>query len=166
MKTKIALWALVAGVASGGVPVIGTVTASGAFRLDNSTDTGNATLLEGATVETKAAVSSLVLAGRARVTLAPESRARFYGDRMILEKGSSRMERATGFRLEALGLTVQPGGGSAVANVAVAAARLRVAAVSGPFRVLNGRGVLVAEIAPGTSLDFEPQAASGPTKLS
>jgi hypothetical protein len=157
------LYAALGGAAA---PVIGTVTAAGAFRIEKSTITGNATLMEGATIETQADASSIVLPGRARVTLFPDSKARFFGDRVILEKGAGRLERATGFRLETLGLTVQPGGGSAVARVTlVGTGKVQVAALNGQFRVLNARGLLVANVLPGKALDFEPLAASGPTKV-
>jgi hypothetical protein len=147
-------------------PVIGTVTAPGAFRIDNATITGNATLFEGATVETRVVSTSMVLPGRARVTLAPESRARIFGDHMILEKGAGLLDQATGFSIEARRLTVQPGIGSASARVALAGPlRVQVAAVIGPFRVLNQRGVLVANVSPGEALEFEPQADSTATKL-
>ena len=153
-------------IAPAATPVIGTVTSPGAFRIDNATITGNATLFEGATVETHVVASSMVLPGRARVTLAPESRARIFGDHMILEKGAGRLEQATGFSIEARRLTVHPGIGSASARVALAGPlRVQVAAMIGPFRVLNQRGVLVANVSPGEALEFEPQADSGATKL-
>src|SRR5580692_12271434 len=88
----------IAGVASGAVPVIGTVVAKGTFRLDNATVTGNATLFEGATIETKTAASRMELSSGARISLGTDSKARFYGDHMILEKGEGRLEKAEGFR--------------------------------------------------------------------
>jgi hypothetical protein len=154
------------GLASGAVPVIGTVVAKGTFRLDNATVTGNATLFEGATIETNSAASRMELASGAKVLLSTESKARLYGDHMILEKGEGRLEKAEGFRLEARGLIIQPETGNASARVALAGgARVEVAALSGSFRVLNARGVLVANIGSGRSLALEPQAADALSKL-
>lgn len=173
MKTRTVLWALaaatllnMASVASAAAPVIGTVTAKGAFRVDNSTVTGNATLFEGSTVETASVVSSLLLQGRARISLAAGSKGKFFGDRMILEKGEAKLEQGATFRFEARGLTIQPGTGTAQARMALAGnTKVRVASLSGAFRVLNSRGVLVANLASGAALEFDPQQPSGPTKL-
>jgi hypothetical protein len=154
------------GLAAAAVPIIGTVVAKGAFRLDNATVIGNATLFEGATIETKAAASRMELSSGARISLGTESKAIFYGDHMILEKGEGRLEKAESFRFEARGLTIQPETGNASARVVLAgAARVEVAALSGSFRVLNARGLLVANLASGRSLMLEPQAAEAATKL-
>lgn len=153
-------------LAKGAVPVIGTVVAKGAFRLDNAMVVGNATLFEGATIETKNAASRMDLASGARVSLSADSRARIYGDHMILEKGESRLEKAESFRFEAKGLTIQPETGTASARVVLTGgARVEVAALTGSFRVLNARGVLVANVGAGRALDLEPQAADTTTKL-
>lgn len=153
-------------VASGGVPVIGTVAAKGAFRLDNATVTGNATLFEGAMIETAKAASRMEIGSGARIALGTDSKARFYGDHMILEKGEGRLEKAEGFRFEARGLIIQPETGNASARVALrGGARVEVAALSGSFRVLNARGLLVANLASGAALELEPQATEAITKL-
>jgi hypothetical protein len=153
-------------VASGAAPVIGTVVAKGSFRVDNATVTGNATLFEGATIETKTAESRMELASGARISLGLDSKARLYGDHMILEKGQGRLEKAEGFRFEARGLTIQPETGNASARVALTGgARLELAALTGSFRVLNSRGVLVANVASGHALELEPQGTDTTTKL-
>jgi len=152
--------------ASGAVPVIGTVVAKGAFRLDNATVIGNATLFEGATIETNSASSRMELATGARVSLGLESKAKFYGDHMVLEKGEGRLEKAESFRFEARGLIIQPETGNATARVALSGgARVELAALSGSFRVLNSRGLLVANVASGHALEFEPQAIETASKL-
>ncbi|MGA3201305.1 MAG: hypothetical protein ABSF12_02295 [Bryobacteraceae bacterium] len=154
------------GLASGAAPVIGTVMAKGSFRLDNATVTGNATLFEGATIETKDARSRMELSSGARVSLGAESKARFYGDRMILEKGEGKLEKADGFHFEARGLTIQPETGSASARVVMGnGTRVEVAALSGSFRVLNARGLLVANLTSGRALALEPQAVETASKL-
>lgn len=164
-----AMMSLIMTLASGGsvygaVPIIGTVVAQGAFRIDNASVTGNATLFEGATVETKNAASRMNLSSGAKVLLEQESKAKFYGDHMVLEKGEGRLEKAQSFHFEARGLTIQPETGNASARVVLGGgSRVEVAALTGSLRVLNARGLLVANIGSGRSLVLEPQAGNAPS---
>jgi hypothetical protein len=147
-------------------PAIGTVVTKGTFRLDNATVKGNATLFEGATIETAETSSSMELSSGARVTLGPESKGRFFGDRVVLERGQGRLDNTAGFRVEARGLTIQPETGNATGRVLLASnARVQVAALTGSFRVLNARGMVVAKLPPGLTLAFEPQISSGSTRV-
>lgn len=155
------------GVGIAAPAVIGVVAAQGSFQLDDSTVTGNATLFEGASVETRAAGSSAELSGGARVLLGPDSKGRFFNDRMILEKGEGRLERTASFRFEARGLAVRAKTGGSSAWVALAGGnRVQVAALEGSFQVLNAQGLLVANLAAGRTMEFEPQTAAGPSRLS
>ncbi len=148
-------------------PVIGTVLARGGFRLDGSTVMGNGTLFEGSMIETAQAGSSIQLLSGARLWLGAGSRGKLYGDHILLEKGESRLENGTGFRLVALGLTIQPERGSSTGRVAMdGSTRVRVTALTGSFRVLNARGMLVAKLAAGAALAFEPPlVASNATRI-
>jgi hypothetical protein len=149
-----------------GTPAIGTIAAKGSFRVDNATVANNATLFEGATIETAAAGSSMQLSSGAKMVLAAESKGRFFGDHMVLERGQGSLERSENFRVEARGLTIQPETGNATGRVVLANdAQVQVAALSGSFQVLNSRGMVVAKIPPGIALAFEPQASSEVTKL-
>ena len=162
-------------------PVIGTVVAKGAFRLDNATVRGNATLFEGASIETAGetagetaapalgAATAVVmeLTSGPRVTLVAGSKGRFFGDHVVLEKGIGKIEKAQGLKFEARGLIIQPETGNASARIALAgAARVDVSALAGSFRVLNSRGILVADLNSGRTIEFEPQAPNAPSKLS
>ena len=147
-------------------PVIGTIVAKGAFRLDNASVTGNATLFEGASIETAGLPSSVELMTGAKVVLDPSSKGRFFGDRMILEKGAGALEKAENLKLEARGLTIQPETGNASARIALAGAnRVDVSALTGSFRVLNSHGLLIANLNTGRTLEFEPQPANAPSKI-
>jgi len=87
---------------------------------------------------------------------------------MILEKGETRIDYAVEFHLEALGLTVRAGAGSSSGRIGMeGTTRLRVSVLTGNFRVWNARGVLVANVAPGSAVAFEPQptAAAAATKI-
>jgi hypothetical protein len=147
------------GFAIAAPPVIGTVTASGAFRLNGDTVQANGTLTEGALIETVRGSLSVRLSGGARLSLGTGSRGKLYGDHIILEKGETRLENGIGFHLEALGLTVHPDGETSTGRIGLLGSnRLRVVVLTGSFRVLNARRVLVANVAAGSALAFEPQA--------
>jgi len=151
-------------IATAAAPAIGTIQAKGTFRLDSATVTGNATLLEGSLLETAFVSSSVQLNSGARVAIAEDSRGRLFGDRLVLEKGATNLENATGFRLVAMGLTVQPDRGTTTGSVVFESPRrVRVSAVTGSFRVLNTNGQLVANLAAGSALAFEPQ--QGPSNV-
>jgi hypothetical protein len=139
--------------------VIGTATATGAFRLNGDTVIVNGTLTEGAVIETGRGYSAVRLTGGARLSLSEDSRAKLYSDRIILEKGETSLENGVGFHLEALGLTIRPGRAISTGRIGLLGSnRVRVAALTGSFRVLNARGVLVANVAAGSALAFEPQS--------
>jgi hypothetical protein len=158
---------LVLAVPAGAVPpAIGTAAAKGSFRVDDATVAGNATLFEGTTVETHQSASTLDLASGARLSLASESKGRIFSDRLILERGSGKMEKAVGFLMEARGLTVRMDSGAGSAQVLLAGtAQVQVAALAGSVRVLNSQGVLVAAIRSGSALEFAFQVAGEPSKL-
>jgi len=138
--------------------------ASGAFRLNGDTVLANGTLTEGALLETGRGNSSVRLTGGARLSFSADSRGKLYSDRIILEKGETRLigihgENGVEFHLEALGLTIRPDRGMATGRIGLLASnRVLVEALTGGFRVLNARGVLVANVAAGSALAFEPQA--------
>ncbi|MEQ1946436.1 MAG: hypothetical protein ABL995_04570 [Bryobacteraceae bacterium] len=146
--------------------VIGTVLAKGSFRLDNATISGNATLFDGGTLETAAASSSVELSTGTRMTLGSASRAKIFGDHLVLERGEGRTNKSTGFHIEARGLRVIPETGNSTARVLVTPGnQVQVASLSGSLRVLNARGVLVANLPQGVALAFEPQTASNASRV-
>ncbi|HEY4364064.1 MAG TPA: O-antigen ligase family protein [Bryobacteraceae bacterium] len=140
---------------------IGTIVAKGSFRVDDATVAGNATLFEGATIETRQAATVLDLSAGPHLALNADSKGRVFGDHLVLEKGSGQMQKAAGFRMEAHGLTIRPETGDSSARVTLMAnAKVQVVALAGSFRVLTSRGLLVAAMAPGAALEFEAQAAN------
>src|SRR5664279_3357205 len=94
-------------VVSAASPSIGIVKSSGEFRVDGSAIRGNGNVFEGALVETTA-VRSVIQLGEAQITLAPDSRARVYRDRTVLEKGSSSIRDAAHHVIEAATLRIAP----------------------------------------------------------
>ena len=145
---------------------IGTAVTKGPFRLDSATVQGNATLFEGAVLETAAASSSVELNSGARFLLEAASKGRLFGNRMVLEKGESRIERAAGFHVEALGLSIQPQTGTSEGRVALHGGnQVEIAATRGSFRVLNAQGLLVANVATGSALALEPIKGATDSRL-
>jgi hypothetical protein len=150
-------------------PSIGVAVTRGNFRVDDANVSGNATLLEGTIVETRTAASSLQLTTGAHIALASDSKGQVFGDHIVLEKGAGQMEQLLGYRVEARGLTLESQMGVAKAQVALAGPHMvQMAALTGSFRVLNAKGMVVANLTPGSALQFDPQAAGQgePWKLS
>lgn len=80
-----------------GAPAIGIVTASGHFSLEGSQVWGNATLFDGATVETASASSELALRNGVKVQLGAGSRARIWQNRLLVEKGVAQVAAPASF---------------------------------------------------------------------
>lgn len=157
---------IVPGLAVAASPAIGTIVTQGAFRLNNATLINNATLFEGATIETGSAASRMDLVGGTRLELGSDSRGRFFGDHLVLERGQSIIDKAQGFRVEARGLTILPDTGASTGRVLLpGSTRVQVSALTGSFRVLNSRGMVVARIPSGRALVLEPQPVVGATRL-
>src|SRR3981081_4571545 len=117
-------------------PAVGIVTAQGSFAIDDSTIAGNATLFEGNQIETGKATSQLQLNNGARMQLAAESRGIVYRDRLVLEKGTSVLENAGNFQVEANSLRIRPASETAGAQVSIfRSGTVQVAAMSGPVSV-------------------------------
>src|SRR5579859_6453252 len=95
-------------------PAVGIVTAKGRFVIDDSNIVGNATLFEGNHIETGKASSQLQLNNGARMQLAAESRGIVYRDRLVLQKGMSRVENAGNFQVEASSLLIRPDSAASV----------------------------------------------------
>ncbi len=147
-------------IAAGGS--LGVATAEGPFTVNSALVRGNATLTEGAAVETTMTPSRLNLASGAKVRLDPNSRARVFTDRLVLEKGSGELTATRTYAIEARTLRITPETPNSSARVALRADKVvQVASSSGRFRVHNAAGILVSNLDPGLALEFEPQV-TGP----
>jgi hypothetical protein len=141
--------------------VIGVAKANGGFRVDDALVSGNATLFDGAAVGTADVPSRIQLRNGTRVELDAESRARFFGGRLALDRGFGELQTSSGYRMEARGLRVATAGAGSVARVRLDGEKaVLVAAVKGPVRVFNDQGLLVANVKAGTTLRFEPQSGA------
>jgi len=140
-------------------PVIGIAVANGTFQVDNAQVAGNSTLFDGSKVETTEASSRLRLQNGTRVELAAGSRAAVFQNRTLLEKGFGEFQAASSYQIEARGLRISSAGGRSIVRVRLDGEKtVLVAALNGPARVFKTSGPLIANVAAGASLRFEPQA--------
>jgi hypothetical protein len=141
-------------------PSIGVASARGVFWLDNGRVSGNATLFDGAVLETAKATSDVSLGTGVQVLLGTESRCKLYRDRMVLEKGVSQIEAAGNYRVQAGQLRIVPVSAKSKGVVAIKSANLvEAAALTGGFRVMTANGVLIANLHPGRPLAFDTEQA-------
>lgn len=148
-------------------PAIGIAVANGAFLVDRAHVSGNASLFEGNTIETGKSPSEVQIYGGVRMQLASASRGKVYQDRMVLEQGQAQFESDKAYRVEALSLRVSAARKS-VALVSIEGRnRILVTAMGGPVQVASAKGMLLANLAAGRALEFEPQAAgaAAPSKV-
>jgi uncharacterized protein YkvS len=142
---------------------IGLVVANGSFQLDQSSVRGSATLFDGNVIETNVSSSQLQLNNGVSLRLAAETRARVYASRLVLEKGIGQLE-STKYRIEAAGLQVEADRPGSMVRVQLTGPnRVVVAAREGAVHVSNSDGVLIARLASGREMLFEPQEGSATT---
>ena len=141
---------------------IGIAMAHGSFRVDSSLVVGNTTLFEGNTLETERASSELELSSGVHLRLGADSRGRVFGDRLELQRGLTELVAGKGYWFEARGLRFHPQEPGSAGRVALTGGRrLQALALAGSFRVTAADGTVVALLAPGRALEFEPQAVTG-----
>jgi hypothetical protein len=146
---------------------IGVATANGNFQVNSSQVRGSSSLVDGTVVETGSASSQVQMNNGAHVRVAAGSRVKIYEGRVILEKGVGELDSSTAYQVEAHSLRISNAGLNTVARVRIASPnQVMVAALKGPVRVTNASGFLIANIAAGSSLSFDPEAGiAGPTKV-
>jgi len=142
-------------------PSIGVVTSAGEFRLDGAPIRGDSTLFDGNVIETSAARSVARLSG-AQVTLLPDSRARIFTNRAVLEKGSGIVAHAPKLILETDSLRIAPSAEDSIVQVErTTDAKVVVATRGGPAEVRTASGLLIGVLKPDMALAFDLHAASG-----
>lgn len=148
------------GTLMGSAPSVGVVKSTGDFRVDGSTIRGNSTVFEGNLIETSAARSTVQL-GEAQITLLPNSSAKVYRDRTVLESGSELMRNGEKRTIEAATLQIACPDQNGVVLVAMGGPNnVQVFASSGAAQVRTAAGFLVASLSPGMGLAFTPQAGA------
>jgi hypothetical protein len=146
-------------VAWGTGPVIGIAVANGTFQVDNAQVTGNTTLFDGSKIETTDSSSRLRLRDGTRVELAAGSRVSVFQNRTLIEKGLGEFHAAPSYEIEARGLRISSAREGSIVRVRLDGEKMvLVAALNGPARVFKTSGALIANVADGATLRFEPQA--------
>lgn len=142
-------------------PSIGIAMAEGPFRIDRAEVKGNASLFDGSDVETGEASSKLRINGGTRLEIGTDSQARVFATHAVLERGGGQLESGSAYSLEARTLRIGTGGPKAIARVRLEGhGTVLVSAVNGPVRVSTAAGILVANLAAGRNLRFDPQAGA------
>ncbi len=157
MKSPL-LCAILSASAFAANPAIGIVTASGHFTLQGSEVWGNATLFDGANIETTLASSQLALRNGVKLQLAAGSGAHVFADRVTLDKGTGQVSNGMAFEIDAAALRVQGAGVRVVMGKMI-----EVAALTGAARVTGNGDRLLAAIPMGHTMSFAPQQGQAGT---
>lgn len=140
---------------------IGMATAVGSIRVDNAEVRGNATVLDGTSVETNENPSQIFLKSGNRFELAPDSAGTIYSNRLLLEKGSAQLHASSDYSVVANTLQIVPKGASTLRVDHEQGNTVQVSVVGGQAEVLNRNGLLVAMLMPGSALNLAPESGNG-----
>jgi hypothetical protein len=161
LKTFIAVvMAFHLSVPAAAAPVIGIATARGDFQVNSLRVSDNATLFEGSTIETAKATSEVRLTGGSRVVLGPGSKGTIYKDRALLEKGQGQIAGAAGFTTHVGPFRIESKEKGTARFALLASNRVRVSAVDGAFAIRNARGLILANVAAGNSVELNSQGST------
>ena len=144
---------------------IGTITSNGRFDLEGATIWNQGTLLEGAHVATGSAASRLKLQNGADLRIGAASKARIYGNRLLLETGIAEGSLSESYLMEAAPMGITVTGKDAQAQVRVSEkGGVLVASLRGSLEIHGSQGLLLARLAEGNALELSPALqASGAT---
>ena len=147
---------------------IGLAVSNGSFQVDHASVRGSATLFDGNVIETGNSSSELRLNNDVSLRLASQTRAQVFTSRLVLENGIGQVD-SPNFPVQAAGLQIETGQAGASARVQVTGPKqVVVASRSGEVLVSNAGGVLIARLANGREMTFEPQEgqAAAQTRVS
>jgi hypothetical protein len=137
------------------------VTASGHFMLDRSEVWGNATLFDGAQIETNAASSQAALRNGVKIQLGSASSASVNENHLTLTKGVGQVAAPESYEVSAGDLSIRSAAGNSRVRVAwISSGNLQVTALSGAAQVANRTGLVLASLPAGRQMTFGMQAAA------
>jgi hypothetical protein len=137
-------------------PGIGVVIAGQEFQLNGVLQSGRVDLADGAQIRTGAAPATVNLTNGARIEIASRSQGRIFQKRLLLNEGAGQFATPEDFAIEAISLRIAPLSPNASGRaVLLGPRRLELAALTGIWSVANNEGVIIANLAPGTALDFQ-----------
>jgi hypothetical protein len=136
---------------------IGVATVIGSIRIDNADVRGNATVLDGASLETNINPSQIALRNGTRLELAADSAGKVYTDRLLLDKGFAQLHSSSKYLVLANSLQVIPKRVSTLRIGHLSGNTIQVSVLSGEAQVLNRDGSLLAAVFPSRTLEFTPE---------
>ncbi len=129
--------------------------------LDRSEVWGNATLFDGAHIDTNAASSQATLRSGVKIQLGSASSARVNENHLTLTKGVGQIAAPESYEVSAGDLSIRSALGNSRVRVAfISGGNLEVTALSGAARVANRAGLLLASVPAGRQMTFAMQAAA------
>lgn len=163
--SKLCLAAAVSAVAVQAVtPAIGVATAVGTFTVNSAEVEGNANLFDGAQIRTGKSPSQVYLQNGPAVILGIDSEGAFYRDRLVLERGATRVQNMSGYSIQAAQYRISGEEPKSQAIVRLYEGDVQIAALTGTLRVSNEKGVLLTRVGAGTATSFSqsPSAKGAP----
>ncbi len=137
-------------------PVIGVAQSRGAFFVNDASVPGTATILDGTAVRTGTTSSDVSLKSGERLTLASNSEARLFQNRVVLTNGMADLNHMATYRLEAGNFAIGSSDREAHMRVTIdSQKKVNVAAIAGHGEVRTQQGMLVARVLPGTVLQVQ-----------
>jgi hypothetical protein len=146
---------------------VGFIVTSGQAMIDDAVVHGDATLFQGNVVRAGDSATDLVISGGSNLLLQPGAEARVFQNYSVLERGIAIQHGS--HSLVADGLKVASSGAQGAVLVEVRdPLHVSVEAQNGAAEVRNPRGILVARLDPGKTLNLalqtaEPQSQNAPT---
>ena len=129
--------------------------------LDRSEVWGNATLFDGARIDTNAASSQAALRNGVTIQLGSASSASVNENHLTLTKGVGQVAAPESYEVSAGDLSIRAAAGDSRVRVAwISGGSLEVTALSGVARVANRSGLLLASVPAGRQMTFAMQAAA------
>jgi hypothetical protein len=144
-------------------PGIGVAIAGREFQVNGVVQSGRVDLADGTQIRTGGAPATVQLNNGARLELASRSQGKIFQNRLLLNEGAGQFSTPTDFAVEALSLRVVPLSPNASGRVVLHSVRkLELAALTGIWSVANSEGVIIANLAPGTALEFQLPEKTNP----
>lgn len=131
---------------------IGLVSASGEFTIDGSWTRDNSTVFNSSVISTDHAASHIVLADGTRIDMGMDSRGQIYRDHVTIAHGVAQVNTSNRYAVFA-GKIRTDSPGRTLVRVSDSH-KVGITALQGATEVKDGRGILVAIVRSGETLEF------------
>ena len=142
-------------------PTIGVASAVGTFMVNSAEVEGNANVFDGSQIKTSKASSQIFLQNGSALTLGTNSSGTIYRDRVLLERGTTKVANMNRYSIEAGTYRIEGSEPTSQAIVRLDGETVEVAAVTGSLNVFNAKGALLTRIGSGTASAFQSGATTG-----